>query len=193
MSKVEGNIALNICERFDCEPESLYAYLVRNIGAQYLLRECKETQSNRGVCVDEIKELYGDKVPLNEAWCAQFVYVLHKLAVQHLHSRIALPRTKGALDMVTRSLRVPIRVDKFPEAGSIAYKKTNVGSGHVMAVVAVETNGRIWTIEGNMNNRVGLRYYDKTIYTNKSNGWVFIHVQDFYRHLNNYTTRLEWY
>ncbi|MBL7997939.1 MAG: hypothetical protein JNL32_04795 [Candidatus Kapabacteria bacterium] len=193
MSRIEGNIALNICSRFDCEPESLYAYLVRNIGAQYLLRECRETQSNRSVCIDEIKEEYGDKVPLNEPWCAQFGFVLHQAAVRHLHSRVVLPRTKGALDMLNRSKRVPIRVDQFPEAGAIAYRKTKVGTGHIMAVIAVQSNGRIWTIEGNTNNRVGLRYYDTSTYANGRNGWAFIHVQDYYRNFSNYTTRLEWY
>lgn len=183
MSLREVDIATSLCSGGTCLPESNYAYWVRVMGLSFLEQNCVESGNNRGACVDRIKEIYGDTVPLAEPWCAEFAFALHRLACRNLGAAEVLPHKKGALDMLRASSNVPIRIDSYPEAGCVGYRYSAAGStGHIFTVIAVDSQtGRAWTIEGNVNNRVALRYYDYDYYTDDSKGVRFIHVEDFYR------------
>lgn len=181
MSNREYDIALSICKASGCEPETNYAYWIRQISYSYLLMGCVEESTNRGTCVDAIKVAYGDNVPLAEAWCAQFAFVISRLACRILGVPEYLPKTKGALDMLRKSAKVPIRIDRYPEAGAVGYRPSAGATGHIFTIIAVTSLERAWSIEGNVQNRVGLRYYDESFYSNPANDVWFIHIEDFYR------------
>lgn len=168
-----------------------YVLALRISCGNYLARDCRETRDNRGPCVDEIKLIYGDTVPLAEAWCAQYAYAMHRLACMRIRRPVMLPRTKGAWDMVIKSLGY-IRVDGKPQPGDVFYRFAPYGSGHVGCVMEADASG-ILTIEGNVNNRVGARTYSMSDIRDSKKGFRFIHVGDFYGGSQLVFSRLEWY
>lgn len=168
-----------------------YAMLQYRIASHYVERRCVEESENRGVCVDEIKQIYGDKVPLAEAWCAQFVYAVHLMTCMRLGLTVMLPRTKGARDMLNKS-RSTFRVDAEPEIGDVFYRFSTAGSGHVGLVIGVGSAG-MTTIEGNMNDRVGIRTYLWSDIRNSRKGFAFIHVAEKYPVAYRFLIRSEWY
>lgn len=170
---------------------SAYVKAVTDSAAAYVERGCRETSSNRGPCIDEIKRIYGDAVPLNEPWCAQAVYAWHLLACMRIKARPKLPKTKGAKDMLTRATAV-FNVDRKPQLGDVGYRKSKYGTGHMFQVAGISHDG-IVTIEGNVSNRVGVRTVDWATINNPSNGFQFIHVAEAYDGYRLVLSRLEWY
>ncbi|HRK04078.1 MAG TPA: CHAP domain-containing protein [Chlorobiota bacterium] len=168
-----------------------YAHLQYRIAANYVERRCVEVSENRGPCVDEIKQIYGDKVPLAEAWCAQFVYAVHLLTCMRLGLIVLVPKTKGARDMLNKSRSI-FRVDGEPEVGDVFYRYSSAGTGHVGIVIGVGKAG-ITTIEGNMNDRVGIRTYTWSEIRDQRKGFAFIHVAEKYPTAYRYLIRSEWY
>lgn len=168
-----------------------YQKIVKEIAEGWYLRDCKEESSNRGVCVDEIKILYGDNIPRDEAWCAQFQWVLDSQTAARLHTAAKLPKTKGAKDLLTKAKKAGIHVDKIPSLGDVGYRFSNSGTGHNFRVVKIQSETKmvsgsivpknsIWTVEGNYNNRVGIRFYTPDYYNDPKNGVEFIHVWELY-------------
>lgn len=145
-------------------------------------RDCRETTANRGPCVDEIHERFDPNWIRNkrsEAWCAKFCYVVVDEAARMDGIKNPLPRTAGARDLLERSIKAGLRVDRQPARGSIFYRRSGApnATGHNGIVVGGRANGGgITTIEGNLNNRVSLYGY--------TNGQIedldfrFIHVED---------------
>ena len=176
------------------EPLNGYQQALIQVSAHYLQRDCREESKNRGVCVDEIKQIYGDKVPLDEAWCAQFVYATHRLAALKVRMTVTLPRTKGALDILNKS-RGLFRIDRIPEIGDVLVRNSGVtgGSGkHNGNVVGISSEG-ITTIEGNIDNRVGARVYTWNDLQSPELDMVFIHVGELYRNSTIRINTLEFY
>lgn len=170
-----------------------YVLAVNRAAMAFLERNCVEERTNRGVCVDEIKRLYGDRAPLSEPWCAQFVYAMHRIAALRLGAPIVVPRTKGARVMLDLSRKAGIPITRYPKAGSIfARRSSGAPSGwHVGQCVNPSADGGFYSIEGNIDNRVASRYY-----TAKDLTSMDIHFIDVAALYNAYTVtrqRLEWY
>lgn len=132
---------------------------------------CKETSANRSICVDKIhKEFSENWVSSPDPWCAKFVWVVVQNASKRYAVSNPLPHTAGALELLNKSKKANIYVDKVPTPGCIFYKKSNSASGHVGFVAQVVGN-KFYTIEGNSSDKV--LSSERTI----TSDMQFIHVE----------------
>lgn len=134
----------------------------------------KDSTSGRGGCVDDLKEMFSRTVE-GTPWCAQFVSVCYKTAREKLQLKAIgkLPYTQSTATMLNGAKKNGLTVDSTPRVGSVFYRSRD-GGGHVGIVVAISDDGTLLTIEGNSDNQVKGRTYDKGKYS----GWSFIHVED---------------
>jgi hypothetical protein len=170
-----------------------YTVAVTEAASHFLARGCQETTANRGPCVDEIKRIYGNQTMLNEPWCAEFVYAMHRLACMRIGAPLMLPQTKGALDMLRRSKALGLTITRRPIVGAVmARRSSGAPSGwHVGQVAAVQHSGAFACIEGNLSNRVGARTY--TIGDLTTMDIQFIDLPSLYTMYVMRRQRLEWY
>lgn len=150
------------------------------IATQWYRRDCRESTENRGVCVDEIHERFSPSWIAQkraEAWCAKYAWVVVDEACQRLGIHNVLPKTASAVGMRDRSSGV-IRVDTTPAVGSVFYRRSSSpgSSGHVGIVTAV-TADKIFTNEGNLDDRVALHYYPERQVRDPAWRFSFIHTE----------------
>ncbi|HVZ39948.1 MAG TPA: CHAP domain-containing protein [Candidatus Kapabacteria bacterium] len=148
-------------------------------------RGCHETVANGGNCIDEVHRLFGN--PARESYCAQFVWVVTEQAAQAAGIPNPLPKTAGACDLLTRSLKAGLRVDKTPGIGAVFYHGADprYSTGHVGVVIDV-TSTAIRTVEGNSGDRIDDWTYalakvltrKQTQACQRGTGFDFIHIED---------------
>lgn len=143
----------------------------------WLSRQCRETKTNGGGCVDEIHELYGDKTL--EAWCAKFAYVVVDEAAAAYSIRNTLPHEKGAARMRDQAIKQKIhRVDRVPAVGAVFYRRSLAkgASGHIGIVVELHTD-QIITIEGNAGDMIAVGHYSMGQVNDPYWKFSFIHTE----------------
>lgn len=148
-------------------------------------RHCRETVRNGGSCIDEIHRAFGR--PKREAYCAKFVWVAVEQASQAAGIHNPIPKSAGACDMLTQSIKRGLRVDKTPGIGSIFYRSSKItnSSGHVGIVIDV-TATTVRTVEGNNDDRLDdwsykletVLSYPRHKQCQRGLGWDFIHIED---------------
>lgn len=116
-------------------------------------RDCFETTRNRGACIDNIHEEFGEEWAASrrrDAYCAKFVTIVLDEAFKKFNAKnpIVTARAATMLDLAVRNL-IPITDE--PNVGSIFYKKSSApgASGHVGIVVKNIDGVKFATIEGN--------------------------------------------
>jgi hypothetical protein len=153
---------------------------IADVAAKWYNRNCVETQSNRGVCVDRIHEQFDPNWIRNkrpEAWCAKFVWVVYEEAARLSGVANPIPRTAGARLMLTMSRDKQLKVDKKPNLGAVFYRKSDSpgASGHVGIVTEIKNDG-ITTVEGNLDGRVAYYFYDWNAVASPKWDFSFIHA-----------------
>lgn len=116
-------------------------------------RDCVETTKNRGLCIDQIHEQFGEEwaeMRRRDAYCAKFVTIVLDDAFKKFNAKNPLNTARAAtmLDLAVKNL---IPITDTPNEGSVFYKKSSApgSSGHVGIVVRNDGNGKFVTIEGN--------------------------------------------
>lgn len=120
----------------------------------------EEISKNRGVMLNELKKTFGFK-PGVEAWCGMFGWGIVDQACKVVNAVNNLPKTAGALKLLQLSEATNVMiVEDEPEVGAIMYRKSGDPSatGHIGVVVKVEDDA-FWTIEGNVDDKVGMVKY----------------------------------
>jgi len=118
----------------------------------WLNKNCKEIGDNSGECIISLKDEY-DRIDVPrsalyaEPYCAQTTTVFFANALAKFGKQSPVI-TAGALDFKNKAKKAGILVDKNPVAGSIFYKPSSAGTGHVGLVWNVDKD-YIYTIEGN--------------------------------------------
>ena len=153
---------------------------------------------NRADCLTDLKCEYNGKIERcdsskigNEAYCAQFVFVVLYRAFEagnYPTTILNKIKTAGAKLTLTNAQKNGIKVDKNPTPGSIYYKVPTApgSSGHVGIVVGV-FNDRIHTIEANatfvFNGTKFEGIWGKSFAISDINkqGMQFIHIEDFFQ------------
>ena len=148
---------------------------------------CKETSSNRSVCVDEIQKLYNNKVTA-DAWCAKFVWAMTNEACKKLGIKNPLIQTASTATLLAEAKKT-LRTDATPGVGSIFYT-TRTGGGHVGFVTKIINETQFETIEGNTNTGGSDGVWNKTRNT-KTQTYQFIHLEDLDTFENNFFAPLQ--
>ena len=120
----------------------------------------EEISKNRGEMLNTLKKEFGFK-PGAEAWCAMFGWGIVDQACKVVGARNQVPKTAGALDLLRKCEATNvIIVEDEPEIGAIMYRKSGepTATGHIGIVVKVEDDA-FWTIEGNVDDKVGMVKY----------------------------------
>ena len=163
---------------------------------------CMEVSKNKADCLTELKCEYkgvttrcdSSKIG-NEAYCAQFVFVVLYRAFEEGGYNPAILnkiKTAGAKLTMTNSEKNGIKVNKTPAPGSIFYKlpTTSGTTGHVGIVIGV-FNDRIHTIEGNtsftFNGKTFEGIWGKSYAITDIDklGLKFIHIEEFFNEPKN--------
>lgn len=149
---------------------------IAQVAKEWARRDCRETISNGGSCIDDVQQqFYGTK--RREPYCAAFAWVVVDQACRRVGIPNILPKTPGALDMLRKSKRTALPVDKLPTIGSVFYRKTTArASGHIGIVIGMTEAGNLITVEGNNDDRIGVFENRLDAVLNSSNGWQFIHT-----------------
>jgi hypothetical protein len=122
----------------------------------------EEFGKNKGEMLNMLKETFGFKKGA-EAWCAMFGWGIIDQACKKVQGKNLMPKSAGAKALLDLSLKTnTVIVSDLPEIGAVMYRKSGdkKASGHIGIVVAIEDNG-FYTIEGNVDDKVGMVYYPK--------------------------------
>ena len=120
----------------------------------------EEISDNRGEMLNTLKKEFGFKRG-DEAWCAMFGWCIVDQACKVVGAKNVIPKTAGALDLLRKCEKTNVViVDDEPEIGAIMYRKSGepTATGHIGIVVKVEKDA-FWTIEGNVDDKVGMVKY----------------------------------
>ena len=120
----------------------------------------EEKGDNRGEILNTLKKEFGFKRG-DEAWCAMFGWGIVDQACKVVGAKNVIPKTAGALDLLRKCEKTNVViVDDEPEIGAIMYRKSGdpKATGHIGIVVKVEKDA-FWTIEGNVDDKVGMVKY----------------------------------
>jgi hypothetical protein len=120
----------------------------------------EEISKNRGEMLNTLKKEFGFKAGA-EAWCAMFGWGIVDQACKVVGAKNVIPKTAGALDLLRKCEKTNVViVDDEPEIGAIMYRKSGekTATGHIGIVVKVEKDA-FWTIEGNVDDKVGMVKY----------------------------------
>lgn len=123
----------------------------------------EEFGANKGEMLNLLKETFGFKKGA-EAWCAMFGWGIVDQACKKVKGTNLLQKTPGAKDLLNKALKSnSVIVSDLPEMGSVMYRKSGdkKATGHIGVVVAIEKNG-FYTIEGNVDDSVGMVFYSKS-------------------------------
>jgi hypothetical protein len=136
----------------------------------WLRQDCKEHSNtpNQSICVNEIKGRV-----TNEDWCALFAYRCVLDAAKKSGAKNLLKHTPSTRTMLAAARQAGIRVDSTPALGAVFFRPREATTGHVGIVCGLNQRDVI-TIEGNVSNRVGLKWYYRT----NIQHYVYIHIQD---------------
>lgn len=147
------------------------------IAEDYAKRDCRESSTNRGVCIDEIHEKFNGKPPKNEPWCAKFAYVCNNTATNAIRSvATILPQTASAIGMLNAAEKLGI-VNDTPCVGATYYRYSgDAGSTGHIGVVKGWNETYLFGVEGNVNNRVWWNTYELKDLQKK--GFRFIHAEN---------------
>lgn len=122
----------------------------------------EEFGANKGEMLNMLKETFGFKKGA-EAWCAMFGWGIIDQACKKVKGKNLLPKSAGAKDLLNKALATnTVIVSDLPEIGSVMYRKSGdkKATGHIGVVVSIENNG-FYTIEGNVDDKVGMVFYPK--------------------------------
>jgi len=124
----------------------------------------EEFGKNKGEMLNKLKETFGFKKGA-EAWCAMFGWGIVDQACKKVQAINQIPKTAGAKALLDLSLKTnSVIVSDLPEIGALMYRKSGdpKATGHIGVVVGIDDDGSFYTIEGNVDDRVGMVYYPKT-------------------------------
>lgn len=124
----------------------------------------EEKNENTGVMLNELKKTFGFATGI-EAWCAMFGWGIVDQACKVLGAKNNLPKTAGAKALLTQSKATNVIIVKDePDIGAVMYRKSasRKATGHIGIVVKIDDDGSFYTIEGNVDDKVGMvRYIPK--------------------------------
>lgn len=124
----------------------------------------EEKRENTGAMLNELKKTFGFQ-PGIEAWCAMFGWGIVDQACKVVNAKNNLPKTAGAKALLTQSKATNVIIVKDePDIGALMYRKSadKKSTGHIGVVVKIDDDGSFYTIEGNVDDKVGMvRYIPK--------------------------------
>jgi hypothetical protein len=121
----------------------------------------EEIKKNKGVILNELKKTFGFQ-PGQEAWCAMFGWGIVNQACKVVGAKNNLPKTAGALALLNKSKATNIIIVRDePDIGAVMYRKSadKDATGHIGIVVKMDSDGSFYTIEGNVDDKVGMVKY----------------------------------
>lgn len=138
----------------------------------------EETASNRGILLNEMKKKFGFRAGNNvsDMWCAQFGWGILNEACKAVGCKNELPQSAGALALLNGAKKTnKVIVKSYPEVGALMYRKSGSpdSSGHIGIVVKVDNDGSFITIEGNIDDKVGMARYQSTGQDSEGNNKYF--------------------
>jgi|LakMenE01Jun11ns_1017448.scaffolds.fasta_scaffold9958763_27 hypothetical protein len=124
----------------------------------------EEKRENTGEILNELKKTFGFQIGI-EAWCAMFGWGIINQACKVVGAKNNVPKTAGAKALLTQSKATNVIIVKDePDIGALMYRKSadKKATGHIGVVVKIDTDGSFYTIEGNVDDKVGMvRYIPK--------------------------------
>jgi hypothetical protein len=124
----------------------------------------EEKTKNTGAMLNDLKKTFGFQ-PGKEAWCAMFGWGIIDQACKVVGAKNNVPKTAGALALLNKSKATNIIIVKDePDIGALMYRKSadKEATGHIGVVVKIDNDGSFYTIEGNVDDKVGMvRYIPK--------------------------------
>lgn len=121
----------------------------------------EEINKNKGVMLNELKKTFGFQSGI-EAWCAMFGWGIVNQACKVVGAKNNLPKTAGALALLNKSKATNIIIVRDePDIGAVMYRKSadKDATGHIGIVVKMDSDGSFYTIEGNVDDKVGMVKY----------------------------------
>ncbi len=141
---------------------------------EVLLKGCKEVKKNSAPCIDEMRRKIDADIG-SESWCAQFVFsvLLDAWKSAGNNGRLPLQTTSSTRNMIAEA-RSKGMTTKSPQVGDVFYRYRENG-GHVGIIIGYsDDKSEYYTVEGNVNNRVGAFRIERTAILNGANGYDFI-------------------
>lgn len=135
----------------------------------------EESTKNKGKLLDELKQEFGFQLG-SEAWCAMFGWGVVDRACKIVQGQNLLPKTAGAMALRDKALGTnKVICSPLPEVGAVMYRKSldADATGHIGVVVKVEDNGDFYTIEGNVDDKVGMVLYPAQKYKRDNGEYWF--------------------
>lgn len=124
----------------------------------------EEKRENTGAMLNELKKTFGFQTGI-EAWCAMFGWGIVDQACKVVGAKNKVPKTAGAKALLTQSKATNVIIVKDePDIGALMYRKSAdpKATGHIGVVVKIDDDGSFYTIEGNVDDKVGMvRYIPK--------------------------------
>ena len=121
----------------------------------------EEKRENTGAMLNELKKTFGFQTGI-EAWCAMFGWGIVDQACKVVGAKNNLPKTAGALALLNKSKATNIIIVRDePDIGAVMYRKSadKNATGHIGIVVKMDSDGSFYTIEGNVDDKVGMVKY----------------------------------
>lgn len=121
----------------------------------------EEINKNKGVILNDLKKTFGFQTGI-EAWCAMFGWGIVNQACKVVGAKNNLPKTAGALALLNKSKATNIIIVRDePDIGAVMYRKSadKDATGHIGIVVKMDSDGSFYTIEGNVDDKVGMVKY----------------------------------
>ena len=138
----------------------LMAYSIIQAASDFVVPNniCWESAGkNRGVCIDKINSYYG--AVNNDAYCTKFAWVCVNIACEELGLPNLLPKSANGDDMIARSDKSQIPVDRTPTPGCI-FRRNSSGGGKHTGIVVWGDEANMYTIEGNTSFKYDGRSYE---------------------------------
>jgi hypothetical protein len=141
-----------------------------------LQKGCKEVKNNSAPCIDQMRRKIDADIG-SENWCAQFVFSVLLDAWESAGNMGAFPlqTTSSTRNMIAQA-RNKRMTTNAPQIGDVFYRH-RINGGHVGIIIGYSDDAQqYYTIEGNVNNRVGAFIIQRSELDDPTRGYDFINT-----------------